>query len=213
MMPKLKNIVGKKYTRWTVVSRAENRIMPNGKARIMWNCICDCGAKSIVFGQSLASSDSKSCGCLKSGNPTHGMSYKPIYKIWAAMKYRCLNKNDKRYRDYGGRGISVCNEWLNSFERFYSDMGSRPNGMSLDRKDNDGDYTPENCKWSTQKEQSANMRNNLNITYNGTTMTATQWSRKLGGSDNLVSHRIHLLNWDNERAVTIKPANTTGAIK
>jgi len=125
----------------------------------------------------------------------------PLYIIWAAMKYRCHSKTSKDFRHYGGRGISVCDRWLNSFPNFLADMGERPDGMTLDRKDNGKGYYPDNCRWATQTEQMNNTRCNKFITHNGLTFTESQWSKKLGGSRKLVSGRIKR-GWSEERAIT-----------
>ncbi len=125
-------------------------------------CRCECGAVKNVPSFSLVSGHTKSCGCLRTNilvqlNRTHGLHNTDVYKAWSNMIGRCRNKNNVYYRCYGGRGINVCDRWLNSFENFYKDVGDRPSSLhSLDRIDNDGDYTPENCRWATVKEQSRN---------------------------------------------------------
>ena len=136
----------------------------------MWSCRCDCGKKVKVKAFHLKSGHTKSCGCLRKEiakigkhKITHNMSKTPEYKAWNNMKNRCNNPNNKDYKDYGGRGIKVCDHWLESFENFYSDMGDKPFPKilySIDRVDNNGDYTPENCKRTTQKQQANNRRNN-----------------------------------------------------
>jgi hypothetical protein len=100
------------------------------------------------------------------------------YKSWDSMKQRCCNKNNPRYSDYGGRGIKICDRWKDSYENFYKDMGARPAGTSLDRKDVKGDYTPGNCKWSGAKEQNSHTRSNNLVTYSGKTKTVTQWAKE-----------------------------------
>jgi hypothetical protein len=106
---------------------------------------------------------------------THGQSNSKEYAAWASMKKRCYNQNNNRYHRYGGRGITVCDRWLNSFENFLADMGEKPKGCSIDRIDNDGDYCPENCRWSTPKEQCNNKSNNISLTIYGKTMSLTEW--------------------------------------
>lgn len=114
------------------------------------------------------------------------------YRTWQAMKSRCYNKNHIHYADYGGRGISICDRWLgtNGFENFYHDMYPKPYKATLDRIDNNGDYCPENCRWSTKTEQANNRRNNVRITYNGESMTIPQWARKIGISVHTLKTRI-----------------------
>ena len=106
----------------------------------------------------------------------HGMSRSRVYKSWEQMKARCGNPRSHGFHRYGGRGIKVCKRWLESFTDFYEDMGDRPEGMSLDRKDTDGDYDPSNCRWATRKEQNRNRRDNINLTIDGETKCAAEWA-------------------------------------
>ena len=131
-----------------------------------WNCRCECGSSKIVLSGNLRKGATKSCGCLnKEVHVTHGMNRTPIYFIYHSMKSRCYNKNDKNYHNYGGRGIAVCDRWLESIENFVYDMGDKPTpSHSIDRIDNDGNYTPYNCKWSTPREQVLNRRMQNNNT-------------------------------------------------
>lgn len=128
--------------------------------------------------------------------PRHGLSKTPEYGIWMGIKKRCCNKNYREYYLYGGRGIKVCDRWLNSFSNFLEDMGQRPKGdYSIDRIDNNGDYEPGNCKWSTRVEQANNTRQNLIISYRGQSRTLAQWCRKLDLSYRLMEDRIIKLKW------------------
>jgi len=130
-----------------------------------WLCACECGKDKAIYSYDLKSGHTKSCGCLRqetTGNKlkTHGLSNKiPEYESWKGMKKRCANPKDKEYRNYGDRGIKVCDRWLNSFKSFYADMGSKPSpSHSIDRIDVDGNYEPSNCRWATPKQQRNNQR-------------------------------------------------------
>lgn len=112
-----------------------------------------------------------------------------IYRLWSSMLTRCRNPKSPTYKNHGGRGIKVCERWL-SFENFYADMGDRPEGKQLERKDNDGDYTPDNCVWATKKDQANNRRTNRKLTFNGRTQTATQWADELGVSLQCLIYRL-----------------------
>jgi len=133
---------------------------------------------------------------------THGMTKTPEYRAWIDMKNRCFNPNHKRYSDYGGRGIAVCDRWLN-FKNFLADMGSRPSSKhSLNRIDNDSDYCPDNCKWSTRVEQANNKRTNYLITIDDVTLTIAQWAKKMSISHQVIRDRLKL-KWSEFDAVMI----------
>jgi len=203
-MGKFIDLTGKKFGRWTVLKRAENK-----GNYIRWKCLCDCGAIRIVNGNSLKRGISKSCGCISSEitaerNRKHGMSKTPEYRVWTHMTQRCTNKTDGSYKNYGARGIKVCDRWLHSFENFYADMGKRPTEKhSIERKNNNGDYEPDNCKWATKKEQCNNRRSSHMLTLNGETKTMSQWSDITGISIGTLWARIEGLGWSVEKALTV----------
>ena len=157
-------------------------------------------------GNSFASGSNISCGCyareiLLKRTVTHGMTKSKEHQAWGQMLDRCRNQNNQSYKNYGGRGISVCERWYN-FMNFYSDMGAAPIGTSIERKDNNGDYCKKNCKWATSKEQQNNTRYNKIITMNEVSKNITQWSEKLGVKRSLLYNRINR-GWSSERALTI----------
>jgi hypothetical protein len=145
---------GNRYNKLTVIGRATR-----GR-RTLWLCRCDCGGERAVTGGQLRQGAVRSCGCTRTAPRTHGMARTRIYNIWHAMLRRCRNPNVADYPNYGGRGIRVCDRWQR-FENFYADMGDRPEGKSLDRIDNNGNYEPGNVKWSDAKEQKANQRTSV----------------------------------------------------
>lgn len=142
---------------------------------------------------------------MKHGNATHGETNKtPEYRSWAKMKERCLNTNCVAYKDYGGRGITICERWLLSYESFLLDMGRRPAGRSLERIDNSLGYSKENCKWGTPTEQANNRRGNRKITYRGETMNLFELARKYGVDPKCLQQRLNKLGYSVERALTKK---------
>lgn len=156
-----------------------------------YTCKCLCGNILSVRSEYIKCGDTKSCGCLNietrtKNNFKHGMCETVEYLTWLGMHRRCYDKNDTYYRDYGGRGIKICDRWYrdnpDGFKNFYEDMGPRPGDKySIDRyPNNDGNYTPENCRWATSVEQSKNRRNTVLLTYKGETLCQSDWAKKLG---------------------------------
>ena len=144
------DLTGKRFGRLFVLSVADR------KYHLI--CVCDCGNKCTVAISSLKSGSTQSCGCLRlERSKTHGMSHIPEFRVWNSMLERCNNPNNKRYCDYGGRGIKVCERWMD-FKNFIADMGFRPKGLTLERINNDKGYSPSNCKWDTGENQARNRR-------------------------------------------------------
>lgn len=163
-------------------------LRPCGKNRFghrSFECRCDCGNEIAASISDLFRGHKKSCGCAraeanKARLTTHGKTKTRAFKTWLHMKERCLNKNCKQWKHYGGRGIKICSKWENSFEAFFADMGDRPKNLTIERIDNNGDYRPGNCRWATQKEQNQNYRRCLFFTINDETLNLKQWSNRLG---------------------------------
>jgi len=155
-----------------------------------------------ISGNHLMGQGCPECGKekLSDANTTHGKIFFKEYKTWQNMKTRCYNSNNKHYNRYGGRGIKVCDRWLNSFENFFADMGECPEGFSIDRIDNDKNYCPENCRWATQKDQCNNKSNNVFLTIRGKTMTISEWCQDTGQNYERARARLKR-NWTPEQAI------------
>lgn len=193
--------VGTVFNRLTVISEA-----PKQRGSKYWVCRCICGKEKTVRERHLTHGHTMSCGCLFSErladrNRTHGKSTTTIYRLWANLPQRCGNPNNPAFKYYGGRGITVCDRWVNSFENFVADMGEPPPGATLDRVDNNKGYSPDNCRWASREDQANNMRSNRLITLRGVTMTTIQWARRLGLNPGNVYSRLHR-GWTPERALT-----------
>ena len=161
---------------------------PNINNCTRWHCWCDCGQITTVYTASLVTGNTSSCGCGMHPK-THGWAKTPTQKSWILARQRCNNPNDDHYKNYGGRGIKVCNRW-DKFENFLKDMGKRPEGKTLDRIDVNGNYEPKNCRWATAREQCNNTRRNVFLTYNGETLTIAQWSRRTGINYSTIQNRV-----------------------
>ena len=174
------NLEGQTFGRLKVIKEADP-FHSSGRTRRMWLCQCDCGNTLVVRGENLKGGNTKSCGCyqktqVSQSNGTHHMSRTRLYYIWQGMKERCCNPNSKPFPDYGGRGITICDEWLNfigfkdwAYENGYQD------DLTLDRINNDGNYEPSNCRWTDLFTQGRNKRNNRLMTFNGETHCLSEW--------------------------------------
>ena len=178
--------------------------------RGFWICRCTCGNTKSVCRADVRLGKINSCGCIRKEqlaarnkrNATHGMFGTPTYSTWSSMIARCENPHNASYKDYGARGITVCQAWRESFEVFFADMGLKPEGLTLERKDNEGNYTPENCKWATTKEQNNNRRSSRSLTYNGETMTFAQWAERTGIPLSTLCKRLNAYGFTVEQALT-----------
>lgn len=195
MPQKINDLSGCRFGRLTVISRAENK-----GSRVCWLCLCDCGGTTITRGDTLRGGTAESCGCLqKEGmsarTKTHGMHRTKIYAVWQSMKHRCHTPTHKAYHRYGGRGITVCDRWMDSFENFVSDMGDRPTkGHSIERIDNNKGYSPDNCKWATSREQNNNTSSTVKISFLGKTQSIAQWAREYGLHPSTLGKRLKYMS-------------------
>ena len=204
------DLVGQKFERLTVMAFS---CVKHGNS--YWSCECECGGKTEVSNCNLKNGHVKSCGCLKEETRftchlVHGSSrigkQTRTYRIWTGIKTRCLNKNTDSYKDYGGRGIVICDRWKYSFKNFLDDMGECPSGLTIERINNNGNYEPDNCKWATSKEQCNNTRSNRLIEYNGEVKTLKQWADTLKIHWSTLRNKLEKYGQDIERAFT-EPVN------
>lgn len=184
-----------------------------GKANL-WECRCDCGGATFAIATQIERGEKTSCGCKKreprkprpdlvlknKDRSTHGLTSSSTYTSWKAMKFRCENESSKDYKNYGGRGIKVCERWSKSFIEFHNDMGDRPVGTSIDRIDPNGNYDPNNCRWASFEKQGNNKRVNFIIEHEGKTMTVSEWAREYGIEPKTLSYRVKS-GWDIEAAL------------
>lgn len=208
-MGSCKDITGMKINMWTVLEC----VGKNKSGGYMWKCRCDCGNERIVEGRSIRSGISKCCGCTRNKDNTwnlkHGGKKERLYSVWSSMKSRCLNQNDKFYHRYGGRGIRVCDDWLDyaKFRDWALASGYDPEGeyrkCTLDRIKNDGNYCPENCRWVTQKAQDNNRSSNHIVTNSaGVSKTLSEWAEITGIRKDTLRRRICNMGWNVDRALT-----------
>ena len=208
-MSKMRSLEGLRFGRWTVGTLA----FISSRFAASWNCICDCGVARTVRRDHLVSGKSKSCGCLQRevvasivglASTTHGLARQgkvvSEFWIWSHMKQRCSNPNNEYYADYGGRGIEVCERWQ-KFENFYSDMGQRPSGLTLERKNVNEGYSLDNCIWASRAQQARNKRTSHFITFNGRTQVITDWASEVGLSHQTIGDRLRA-GWSVEDALT-----------
>lgn len=200
---------GKKYGRLTAVKDVGRDKFRNR----LWLCVCECGRETIVTSTQLCRGKTRSCGCLKDdvlkarNSHGHGASKTNLYSVWASMKQRCENPKNKRYRDYGGRGIHLCSEWMDfaPFMKWAIEHGYRI-GLDIDRIDNNNGYSPKNCRFVTRRQNCQNKRDNVYITIHGSTKTISEWSDVSGIHEKVIQKRLKR-KWDDCAAV-FAPLNT-----
>lgn len=198
------DLTGRRFGRLVVVEREGTQ--KSGAAR--WRCHCDCGKSKVIDGTSLRSGHTKSCGCLahepaKILNLKHGKRNTRLYGIWNGIKQRCYNPNRQKFASYGGRGITMCDEWRNDFKTFYDWAMTHgyTDELSIDRIDVNGNYEPSNCQWVTVQEQAYNKTTSVTLTYNGETKTIAEWAKVKGLKTVTLWVRLYRYNWSIEKAL------------
>jgi len=214
-MPKAKDLRGQRFGRLVAIEPLSER----KHGHIEWKCKCDCGNFCSVSVGNLSRGVTKSCGCLHrellaNRNKKHNKSYTRLYGVWRAMKARCYNPNVAAYKDYGGRGISICEEWREDFQAFYDwaivngyDENAPRKACTIDRIDNDGNYCPENCRWIDWNSQQNNKNNNRMLTYKGETHNVAEWCEITGISRRTLMSRLNM-GWSIEDALS-KPIDNS----
>ena len=177
------DLKGKRFGKLIVLEMQEHIVGED----VMWKCKCDCGNEIMANVGNLKNGHTKSCGCLrvdrcKTNFTKHGLEHTRLYGIWSDMRLRCYDEKNIAYHRYGGRGITICDEWKNDVKAFYdwAMANGYKDSLTIDRIDNDGNYCPENCRWVTRKEQNNNRRDNHKLTFNGKTQSIPEWAEELG---------------------------------
>lgn len=206
------NLLGNRYGKLVVIADAGSKLGSCGKKFTKWLCQCDCGNQKEILTSSLLRGGTLSCGCLKQNcHRTHGFSKKErLYVIWQGMKKRCLNKNNHAYKYYGSRGISVCDEWISSYENFrnWSLQNGYKEDLTIDRIDTNGNYEPNNCRWTNMAQQNDNKRVTYRFELDGNQYTITELSKKFNLKRSVIYYRLFRLGWNLNDAIT-KPVKLT----
>jgi len=201
-LARIKPLDALRFGRLLIIGKAANR---NGQPYAL--CRCDCGKEKEIAMSSLRRGLTQSCGCFRKekgpANKRHGLSDSKTYNVWLGMRQRCLNPNNPAYTNYGGRGITIAPTW-DTFDQFLADMGEVPDGMTLERKDNDKGYGPDNCVWASRVEQGRNTRKCRQITHNGQTKTLGEWADQYGINRQTLGKRLDA-GWSMERALSTSP--------
>lgn len=201
----MKDLTGQRFGRLVVTG------LSHVSQRSYWRCICDCGNPCVVCGSKLINGNTKSCGCLKKSilgtqTTTHGETRTRLYRIWQGMRRRCNDSNNPKYINYGARGIYVCEEWQRDYTTFrdWALSNGYTQELSIDRIDNDGPYSPENCRWTTNAQQSVNKQNSIVVEYHGRVQPLSIWCKELGLKYGTVWRRLAILRWPTEKAFSTK---------
>ena len=215
-MGKFKDLTGLSFGRLTVISRVDDYVTPSTKRRrAQWLCRCECGTEKVVLGEALTRGLTLSCGCLQKeraseARTTHGLTSSRLYSVWSSINGRCYDPDLPTYHRYGGRGITVCDEWRESFQAFHDwafangyDENAPRGQCTIDRIDNDLGYTPDNCRWVTQEVQMNNVSYNHYETYNGETKTVAQWAKDYNIPYALLLDRLNRYGYPIEKALHI----------
>jgi len=197
---------GDRYGQLTVVEETDGMVS-GGENKHQVLCRCDCGTEKVIRLDLLRNGKARTCGCRQ--RMTHGETGTYTYSTWVNMKDRCRNPHSPDYPRYGGRGVHICERWLD-FAAFLEDMGERPSCTTLDRIDNNGDYEPCNCRWATKKEQGRNRRNNRTLTHDGETLCLSEWAERLNVVPNTIKCRL-ASGWSIDDAVTVPSGGSRNA--
>lgn len=210
-MSTIKDLIGQRFNHLVVIERDFNSPYKG----TYWKCLCDCGNITSVKSTNLRNDLVKSCGCLvHEKHNTHHLSQEPLYRLWNSIKRRCYDEKHKAYKYYGRRGITMCPEWLD-FETFYkwANENGYKRGLSIDRRDNQKGYNPDNCKWVSAKVQANNRRSCRMYSYNGKTQNLTQWCEELNLNYKRVYSRLNKYHWDFKKAITEPLDPRVGKVK
>lgn len=203
-----KNIIakGQQCGKLTAIKEINKKRKNSNRSDWLVICKCSCGKITEVTTYNFNHKICVSCGCSKTNKPSKCRKYKLLYQVWSEMKRRCNNKKSISFINYGARGISVCSEWENDFNKFlcWSLTNGYNIGLSIDRIENNGNYEPTNCKWSTCTEQSNNTRQNRHLQFHGKVKTLTEWAKELKMSEKLISERLHVYGWSVYKTFTTK---------
>ena len=200
-----KDISGQRFNKWVVLSEVKER---SKSGLVYWTCKCDCGLIKNVSGSSLRTG--RANACFSCSMKKHDLSFHPLYMVWSGIKTRCFYKKSHEYHIYGGRGITMSDEWKISFQTFYNDMiNGYKNGLEIDRIDNNGNYCKENCRWATKSENLRNKRDNIYLNIDGVSKTIIDWAKDLNINPSTIYARKHR-GWEDKDCISFKNLKNYG---